>query len=107
MRWTCGHKLRDHVRYANIRCRIKVDNITERTRKARLRWFGHVQIRYQEYAGKKTLEMVPPGRRRRGRPKQRWMDCVNRNMRAIGATKMKYMTTLAGGELYLPHLPNN
>ena len=36
---------------------------------------------------KKTLEMVPPGRRKRGRPKQRWMDGVNRDMRAIGTTQ--------------------
>ena len=35
----------------------------------------------------KTLEMAPPGKRRRGRPKQIWMDCVNRDMRAIGTTK--------------------
>ena len=36
---------------------------------------------------KKTLEMVPPGRRKRGRPKQIWMDCVNRDTRAIGTKK--------------------
>ena len=36
---------------------------------------------------KKTLEMLPPGRRRRGRSKHRWMDSVNRDIRAIGTTK--------------------
>ena len=75
------------VRNDNTRERLKVENITERCRKARLKWFGHVMRRNQEYVGRMTLEMVPPGRRRRERPKQRWMDCVNRDMTAIGTTK--------------------
>ena len=59
--------------------------------------------RDQEYLGRKTLEMVPPGRRRRGRPKQKWMGCVNRDMRAIGTTKdADVQTELAGGELMDP-----
>ena len=41
-------------------------------------WFGHVKRRDQDYVGKKTLEREPPGRRKKGRPKQIWMDCVNR-----------------------------
>ena len=86
-RWACGHTLRDHVRNYDIRERLKVQNITERCRKARLRWFGHVKRRYQEYVGRQTLEMVPPGRRKRGRPKQVWMDCVNRDVRAIETMK--------------------
>ena len=40
----------------------------------RLTWFGHMKRRDQEYFGRKTLEMVSPGRRKRGRPKQRCMD---------------------------------
>ena len=86
-RWACGHTLKDHVRNENIKERLKVDSIAEMCRKARLRWFGHVKKRDQDYVGRQTLEMVPPGRRKRGRPKQRWMDCVNRDMRAIGTTK--------------------
>ena len=86
-RWARGHTLRDHVRNDDIRERLKVENITERCRKARLRWFGHVKRRDQDYFGRQTLEMVPPGRRKRGRPKKRWMDCVNRDMRVIGTTK--------------------
>ena len=76
--------MRPHTRNDNIRERLKVENITERYRKARLRWFGHVKRRYQDYIGRKTLEMVPPGRRKRGRPKH--VD-VNENMKVIGTRK--------------------
>ena len=74
--WVCGHTLRDHVRNENVKERLTLESIAERCRKARLRWFGHVKRRDQYYEGRKTLEMVPPGRRKRGRQKQRWMDCV-------------------------------
>ena len=52
------------MRNDDIRERLTVENITERYMKARLRWFGRVKRRDQEYAGRKTLEMVPPGRRK-------------------------------------------
>ena len=86
-RWACGQTLRDHMINDSIRERLNVESITERCRKARLRWFGHIKRRDKDYVGRKTLDMVPPGRSKRGRPKQRWMDCVNRDMRAIGTTK--------------------
>ena len=68
-RWACGLTLRDHMRNENIKERLKVESISERCRKARLMWFGHVKRRDQVYVGRKTLEMVTPGRRKRGRPK--------------------------------------
>ena len=60
---SCGHTLRYHVRNDDIREKLKVENITERCRKARLGWFDHVKRRDHDYVGRKTLEMVPPGRR--------------------------------------------
>ena len=53
-RWACGHTLRDHVRNENTKERLKVESITERCRKARLRWFGHVKRRDQDYVGDGT-----------------------------------------------------
>ena len=64
------------MRNDNTRERMKVQGITERCRRARLRWFGHVKRRDQDYVGRNTLEMVPSGRRKRGSPKQRWTDCI-------------------------------
>ena len=82
-RWACGHTLRDHVRNDNTRERLKVEKITKRYRKARLRCLGYAKIRDQDYVGRKTLVMVDPT----GRPKQGRMDCVNRDMIASGTTE--------------------
>ena len=73
--------------------------------KVRLRWFGNVKRRDEDYVGRQTLETVPHGRRRGRRRKQRWMVCVNRDIRVTGRQKMRSMTELAGGErLCLPWL---
>ena len=45
-------------------------------REGRLRWYGHVMRRDQEYVGRKIIEMELPGRRKRGRPKRRFLDVV-------------------------------
>ena len=50
---------RDHMRNDNIRERRKVENITERSKKARWGWFGTVKRRDKDYVGIKTLEIVP------------------------------------------------
>ena len=43
----------------------------DEAREARLRWFGHVKRRKDEYVGRRMLDMDLPGRRKRGRPKRR------------------------------------
>ena len=85
------------MRNENIKERLKVER--EYHREVQESAVGVVWPRKEakpRLRRKKTLEMVPPGRRKRGRPKQRWMDCVNRE--PSERRKTRSMTELAGGE---------
>ena len=56
---------------------MKVENNGRRSASYQLRWFGHVKRIEQEHdCGKKGMELALSGNRRRGRPKQRWLECV-------------------------------
>nr|XP_027222456.1 uncharacterized protein LOC113814604 [Penaeus vannamei] len=96
-RWACGHTLKDHVRNEVIREKLGITHITEQFRKARLRWFGHVKRRDEEYAGCRVLEMAPPARRRKGRPKLRWMDCLRKDLEEIEVTEEDAWAGKPGG----------
>ena len=45
----------------------------EKTREARLRWYGHLRRKDDGYIGRRMLRMELPGKRKRGRPKRRFM----------------------------------
>ena len=49
-------------------------------REGRLKWYGHVMRRDQEYVGRKMMEMELPGKRKRGRPKRRFLDVAKEDM---------------------------
>ena len=52
-------------------------------REGRLRLYGHVMRRDQEYVGKKMMEMELSGKRRRGRPKKRFLDVLKEDMKEV------------------------
>ena len=81
LRWTCGVTRKDKIRNVHIRGTVKVAEASRKVQEARLRWYGHIRRRDEEYVGRKVLEMEVPGRRRRGRPKTRWRDCVAADIR--------------------------
>jgi hypothetical protein len=62
-------------------------NILEVIEEKRLRWFGHVERMPGNRLPLKILEYEPKGTRRRGRPKERWIDGVRRSMTNHGLTE--------------------
>ena len=54
---------------------------------SRLKWYGHVSRREDEYVGKRVMGMEVPGKRRRGRPKRRWLDSIRNDLSESGLSE--------------------
>ena len=54
-----------------MRGTAKIAKLGDKRRGSRLRWYGHVKRREEDYVGKRMAEMAIPGKRKRGRPKRR------------------------------------
>ena len=62
-----------------MRGTAQVGRFGEKTREARLRWYGHVRRKDDGYIGRRMLMMELPGKRKRGRPKRRFI-CLYRDV---------------------------
>ena len=80
LRFAMGVTRKEKIRNKHIRSTVKVERLGMKMREGRLRWYGHVMRRDQEYVGRKMMEMELPGKRRRGRPKRRFLDVVKKDM---------------------------
>ena len=82
---------------------MQTGRLGEKTSEARLRWFGHVQRRDSGYIDRRMIEMKLPSRRRRGRPKRRYMDAVKEDMQVVGVrledteNRVKWKTMIRPG----------
>lgn len=81
LRWMVGITRLDQVRNDYVRGSVKVGELSSKVQESRLRWFGHLARRGVEHVGKSTMEMEIDGVRPRGRPKTRWKDVIQRDMR--------------------------
>ena len=77
LRFAMGVTRKDKVRNEHMST-VKVERLRMKMREGRLRWYGHVMRRDQEYVGRNMMEMELPGKRRRGRPKRRFFRCGKR-----------------------------
>ena len=88
LRFAIGVRRKDKIRNKYIRSTVKVRRLGMKMREGRLRWYGHIMRRDQEYVGRKMMEMELPGKRRRGRPKRRFLNVVKKDMGKIGEKEM-------------------
>ena len=83
LRWSMGWTREDRVRNTRIRILTNVEKMSVKIKESRLRWFGHVKRRNESYVGRRVLNLEIEGKRRRGRPKGRWMDMIKADMREL------------------------
>ena len=54
-------------------------------REGRLRWYGHVTKKDQEYLKSRVIEMELLGKRKIRRPKRKFLDLMKEDMGEVGA----------------------
>ena len=85
LRFAMGVTRKDKIRNEYIRGLVKVEPLGMKMRERRLTWYGYVMRRDQEYVGRRMMEMELPGKRKRGRPKRRFLDVIKEDMGKVGA----------------------
>ena len=83
LRFSLGVTRIDKIRNEYIRGTAQVGTFGEKTREAMLRWYGHLRRKDDGYIGRWMLRMELPGKRKRGRPKMRFMDVVKEDMAEV------------------------
>ena len=78
-----GVTVKDKMKSKDVRKELGVGSIKSKARESRLRWFGHVHLRKQESNLRQVMDLEIPGRRPRGRPRGRWRDLVDGDMREL------------------------
>ena len=84
LRFAMGVTRKDKIRNEYIRITLKIERLGMKMREGRLTWYGHVMRRDQEYAGRKMMGLGLMGKRKRGRPKRRFLDIVKEDMEEVG-----------------------
>jgi hypothetical protein len=76
----------DRIRNEYIRGSLKVAPLFEKKKSNRFAWYGHIMRKDESHITKRVMSMNVDGYPSRGRPKNRWMDCVKDDMRIKGVS---------------------
>ena len=84
LRLIFGVTKRERLRNTTIREALGVESVLLQIERCQLRWFGHVHRMPVYRDVRRIMEWVPEGRRRRGRPRLRWKDDINKIIERCG-----------------------
>ena len=87
LRWARGKTRLDHIRNEDIRKQADVKPVETFLENKRLKWFGHCLRRERNPICTKSLRLEVSGRRSRGRPKKRWRDNIQGDMKKYQLTE--------------------
>lgn len=81
-------------RRTNAEIKIALDgkDIVSHIKTQRIKWLGHVWRSGGESKIRSIMEWIPQSRRRRGRPKLRWQDEVEQDLKDLGIDRWKKRT---------------
>jgi len=65
----------------------KVKNIVKWIKGQRISWLGHLERMEEDKMPKKIFTQELEGKRRRGRPRKRWREEVERDLQVLGVTE--------------------
>ena len=87
LRWARGKTRLDYIRNEDIRKGADVKPVETFLENKRLKWFGHCLRRECNHICAKSLRLEVSGRRRRSRPKKRWRDNIQGDMKKYQLTE--------------------
>ena len=82
LRYMAEVKCQDRMSDEEVQ-RCGVEDLKDRLRRARLRWFGHVTRREEGHILRRAVELEVAGKRLVGRPKKTWRQGVEEDLRCL------------------------
>ena len=79
--------MKDRCKSEELRKRLDVEDVGDVVRNSRLRWFGHLERKDVGDRTSACRNIVVAGNAGKGRPKKRWMDGVEEDLRKYGLDK--------------------
>ena len=76
----------DKIRNVEVMKKSGMREMTDMIRERRLKWFGHVARMKTSRFPNRVMKWIPPGKRKRGRPRMSWKETISRDIREHGLT---------------------